>query len=71
MRMQACEVSKPLASVMKICAVGHQVVFDSDGSYIVNKYNGDINYLREENGNYLLDIWVPPKSHDSTFTRPQ
>ena len=71
MRMQACEVSKPLASVMKICAAGHQVVFDADGSYIINKYNGEINYLREENGNYLLDVWVPPKSHDSTFTRPQ
>ena len=34
---QACDVSKPLASVKKICQAGHRVVFDEEGSYILNK----------------------------------
>ena len=34
---------------------GHTVVFDDDGSYILNKSTGDINWLREDNSNYMLD----------------
>ncbi len=60
MTFQAAPVAKPLASVMGICRAGHQVVFDEEGSYIVNKQTGEVNWLREENGNYLLDVWIPP-----------
>ena len=42
---------------------GHAVVFDEEGSYILNKGTGEINWLREENGNYMLDAWVPPQSY--------
>ena len=35
------------------------VVFDSDGSYILNKTTGELNWLREDNGNYMLDVWIP------------
>ena len=36
------------------------VVFDSEGSYIVNKQTGEFNWLRNDNGNFMLDVWVPP-----------
>ena len=43
-----------------MCQAGHRVVFDDDGSYIENKATGELNWLREENGNYLLDVSVVP-----------
>ena len=39
---------------------GHRVVFDDEGSYIMNKATGEVNILREEEGNFMLDVWVPP-----------
>ena len=63
MRFQAAPVERPLGSVMRICAAGHRVVFDADeGSYILNKESGELNWLREDNGNYVMDTWVPPPS---------
>ena len=59
----AAPVAKPLASVKKMVLAGHRVVFD-DISYIENKVTGEVNYLREEAGNYILDVWVPPPSSD-------
>ena len=45
---------------------GHLVMFDEEGSFIMNKTTGEINMLREDDGNYMLDVWVPPPSirHD-------
>ena len=60
MTMQAAGVAKPLASVKMMCEAGHVVVFDEDGSYMLNKLTGEVNYFREEAGNYMLDVWVPP-----------
>ena len=60
-RMCAAPVTRPLASVKKICRAGHMVVFDDDGSHIYNKSTGEINLLREDDGNYMLDVWIPPK----------
>ena len=60
MVMRAAPVTKPLGSVKNICAAGHVIVFDDDGSFILNKSTGETNWLREEDGNYLLDVWVPP-----------
>ena len=37
MKLQAAEVSRPLASVKRICEVGHTVAFDDSGSFILNK----------------------------------
>lgn len=59
MVMRAAPVTKPLGSVKRICAAGHVVVFDDDGSFIANKSTGEMNWLREEDGNYILDAWVP------------
>ena len=67
MKMQVAEVSRPLASVKRICEAGHVVVFD--GSFIYNKLTGEFNQLREESGNYMFDVWVPPREAVSTFHR--
>ena len=69
MKMQAAEVSRPLASVKRICEAGHVVVFDEDGSFIFSKMTGDMNQPREESGNYMFDVWVPPKNAATTFRR--
>ena len=61
MNLQVVDVRKPLGSVSRICAAGHRVVFDDEGSYIEHKTSGEINWLREEGGNYMLDVWVVPR----------
>ena len=43
MKMQAAEVSRPLASVKRICEAGHTVVFDQTGSYMYNKRTKEVN----------------------------
>ena len=60
MTFQVAPVAKSLGSVQRICAAGHTVVFDSEGSYIINKPTGELNLLRNGNGNFMLDVWVPP-----------
>jgi len=70
MLMRAAPVSKPLASVKKICQAGHAVVFDDEGSFIINKTTGEMNWMREDDGNYMLDAWVPPpESSNEGFIR--
>ena len=39
---------------------GHRVVFDPEGCFIENKSSGEINWLREENGNFMMDMWIMP-----------
>ena len=60
MTFQAAPVARALGSVMRMCKAGHRCVFDEEGSYIENKATGEINWLRQENGNYMLDVWVIP-----------
>ena len=60
MLFQAAGVAKPLGSVKKMLMAGHRVVFDSEMSFILNKATGETNVLREEDGKFLLDVWVPP-----------
>ena len=59
MKFQVCEVTKPLASVANICEKGHRVVFQKGGSHIENLHTGEVTWLRESNGVYLLDVWTP------------
>ena len=61
MTMCAAPVTRPLASVNKICKAGHMVIFDEDGSYIYNNTSGEISMLREDDGTYMFDVWIPPK----------
>ena len=67
MKVTAAPVTKPRASVKKICQAGHKVIFDEEGSYIVHKQTGEVNALREEDGNYMLDMWVMPSGQSPTF----
>ena len=54
--LQAAPVSEPLGSVKRMCASGHRVIFDEVCFYNQNKTTGEINWLREESGNYMLDF---------------
>ena len=36
------------------------MVLDDDGSFVQNKATGEINWLREESGQYMLAAWVMP-----------
>ena len=40
MMFRVAQVTKPLASVSRICAKGNKVVFDEESSYILNKKSG-------------------------------
>ena len=64
MCFQATEkVKKPLAAVKRIVEAGHAVIFAPEslgGSFILNLETFEENGLREDDGNYLLDVWVPP-----------
>ena len=60
MTFQATPVSRALGSVKRMNETGHVVVFDGQNTYIQNKVTGEVNWLREENGNYLMDLWIMP-----------
>ena len=60
MRMQVVEVSRPLASVKRICEAGNTVVFDEGGSYMYNKITHEVNLFGEDGCNYMLDVWILP-----------
>ena len=71
MTFQAAGVAKPLGSVKRMLQAGHRVVFDPEMSYIQNTSTGEMNFLREEDGNFMLDVWVPPPAvaEAAGFTR--
>ena len=64
-RFQVCDVTKILASVSRIVQAGHRVIFDSPdiGSFIECKSTGQRTYLRQEQGVYMLDVWVKPNEN--------
>ena len=62
MVFQAAGVEKPLCSVEKLCEADHVVWFASEGSYMYNKASGECNALRREEGNFMLDVYVPPRA---------
>ena len=55
---QVCKVHRPLMSVKKICKSGYRVIFDDEGSYIEDKHTGESMKVIEEEGEYVLDVWV-------------
>ena len=71
MNFQVCPVTKALGSVSKMVKNGHRVVFDDpesgEGSFIQDKRTGQRTDLWQENGVFVLDVWVKPKQ--SVFTR--
>ena len=61
-KFQAAGVAKPLLSAEKLNQSGHFVVIDGDESCIINKSSYEVTALRREEGNFMLDVWVPPAS---------
>ena len=57
---QAAGVAKPLLSAEQLNLAGNVVIFDGDESCIVNKGTFEVSALRREEGNFMLDVWVPP-----------
>ena len=55
---QVCDVNKGLLSVSRVIHNGSRVVFDSDGSYIEDKTNGEVINLTERNGMFMLKMWT-------------
>ena len=55
---QVCDVNKALLSVKKMVAAGNRVVFDQAGSYIEDTRSGEKMRLVEEDGMYMLTMWV-------------
>ena len=71
MTFQAAPVDRPLGSVKRMCSTGHTVVFDDEGSYVFNNLAGEIDWLREENNNYMMDMWIAPITQSGRlFQRP-
>ena len=58
MALQVRDVNQGLLSVSKVAGAGNRVVFDEQGSYIENKSSGQISWLKERNGMYILSLWV-------------
>ena len=58
MTVQLADVTKPLASVRKMCGVGNRVVFDEEGSYIECKSTGARTPIRKSEGTYEVDVFV-------------
>ena len=60
---QVADVNKALLSVRKVVKAGNRVVFDDDeGSYIEDKVTKERMWLREEQGMYMLRLWVRRES---------
>ena len=55
---QVCDVSKPLMSVHKMVKAGNWIVFDEEGSYVEDKATGEVAWLEERGGMYMLKLWV-------------
>ena len=66
------KIKTPPASVKRIVEANHAVVFSPDalgGSLILNLDTGETNQMREADGNYMLDVLVPPASEVEGFGR--
>ena len=55
---QICDVNKGLLSVVKMVNAGNTVVFTRDGSFIEDDVTGERIRINEENGMYVLSMWV-------------
>ena len=58
MRAQVADARVPLGSVSHMCKVGNKVILEQGKSRLVSP-DGSIVPLRENNGSYELDLWVP------------
>ena len=52
--MQVTDINKSLMSVSRICDIGHQVVFNSNGGYIEHLESGQKTSFERKGGVYVL-----------------
>ena len=64
---KATPETKPLGSITKICQAGDMVVYDEEGSFIIKKSVGAVNWMREENGNHMLQGSNKGSSRNTSF----
>ena len=57
---QCADVSKQLQSVRQLLRTGRAVVFDDQGSFIVNRNSGEFNSIVDDGVNYTMPLWVVP-----------
>ena len=55
---QVTDVRKIFASVREMCTQGNRVVFDDDGSFVLNKKSGIVTPLEKRSGTYAFDRWI-------------
>jgi len=67
--VQIADVSHPLMAVKKLCTAEHRVVFDDEGSYAQNKKTGEVIEIKEDRGEYILEMWVLDEEEEQGFTR--
>ena len=48
---------------------GHGIVFDSDGSYIINKRSGETIALNVRDGAYVFNLWAPAAQQRNSVIR--
>ena len=46
------------------------MVFEEDCSYVITKETNECNMLREDNGNFMLDVWAPPNPEADFVGQP-
>ena len=72
MTFQACDVTKPLASVANMLNAGQAVIFAPEaygGSCVVDLSSGDEEPLTLQDGNFIMEVWVPPPEALPGFVR--
>ena len=56
---QVADITKPLVALKDVLAMGNRVEFDEvTGHWILNKKTGARKHMRNNNGVFVLNIWV-------------
>ena len=52
-----------------VAMAGQYVVFDADGSFMMDKRTGEVTSIQEDDkGSYLMDLWVPVGKNAPLFS---
>ena len=62
-------VTKPLISTSAVEKAGNRIVFDGERSYIQHKKTGEKTRVRQQNGVYVIDLWINTSDYGPVFGR--
>ena len=57
---QLADIIHALQSVRALTKSNHSVMFDADGSFVMNKLTGEYNIIDDDGVNYLMKQWIVP-----------